>query len=64
MLRRPTLDPKWIMAKLRSLLAAYEEGLTGDDWHVELSVTYRPTDGSHGGITFTVGTRPADEGEC
>ena len=57
-----TLDPKWIMAKLRDLLAAYEAGLR-HDWHVELSVTYRPSDGSSGGVTFTVGTRPADEDE-
>jgi hypothetical protein len=53
------LDPKWIMAKLRELLAGYEQTLTGDDWHVEVSVTYRPSDGSGGGVTFTVGTRPA-----
>jgi hypothetical protein len=58
------LDPEWIMAKLRELLAAHEYALrAGDAWHVEVSVTYRPSDGSGGGVTFTVGTRPADEVE-
>ena len=55
------LDPVWIMARLRELLAAYEQALRADEWHVEISVTYRQTLGRGGGVTFTVGTRPADE---
>jgi hypothetical protein len=57
------LDPEWIMSKLRELLVEYERSLTGDDWHVLIRVTYRPRDGSGGGVTFTVGTRPAAEDE-
>lgn len=56
-----TLDPVWIMARLRELLAAYEQALRGDGWHVEINVTYRPIGGSGGGVTFTVGAKPADE---
>jgi hypothetical protein len=60
------LDPQWIMAKLRALLAEYEQGLEQaliNDWHIEMNVTYRPSDGSGGGVTFTVGTRPAEDEE-
>jgi hypothetical protein len=42
---------------------AYEHALRADNWHVEINVTYIPTDGSGGGVTFTVGTKPAGEEE-
>jgi hypothetical protein len=59
------LDPVWIMAQLRELLVGYEQTLRSDNWHVLLRVTYRPADGSGGGITFVVGTEPAgDEDDC
>jgi hypothetical protein len=54
------LDPEWIMATLRRLLADYEQTSGADDWHMLIRVTYRPRDGS-GGVTFTVGTEPADD---
>jgi hypothetical protein len=52
------LDPEWIISKLRHWLVQYAN-MAGPGWHVEISATYRPSDGSGGGVTFTVGTRPA-----
>ena len=52
------LDPEWIMALLRELKSACERSFDG--WHVEVNATFRPSEGS-GIVTFTVGTRPADE---
>lgn len=56
------LDPVWIMAQLREMLIGYEQSLRSDHWHVLLRVTYRPSGGStKEGITFVVGTEPADQ---
>lgn len=54
------LDPQWIIAQLRELLIGYEQTLRSDEWHMLMTITLRPRDGS-GGITFVIGTEPADE---
>lgn len=55
------LDPQQIMARLRELLTVYEQSLGHDDWHLLMKVTWRPRDGSGGGITFVVGTEPVND---
>jgi hypothetical protein len=51
------LDPQSILAMLQEGLGA----LSSDGWHVLIRATYRPRDGSGGGVTFTVGTEPASD---